>query len=422
MNIKMGIIMALVSNIGVAYAVVETREADHLFNAWVSKKSSSQQHIWEHVFLPHEEEAFAHKLKALARKDKERYRLFANLVQVSMKKGLGANGDELFSPKKIMALYKELNNDIGAFVERLQASGWQSDELNEVEGKFKFQQLIDKNTQLAGLLCNKRKHEAYQRQLFSLAQRLFFHLFDYGWKQTFRFFSQPDQFPILRFFYSIIWQSLSGDGWKEWSPECLAALKKHADDGKVIRYIAGGCDIRALLDAGIFNIEVIDPMLPTQPRYYVRDWEWLVQGEINDTVIFPSGLQLIRTDHQEDGGNFLARDTKKNDIHIPTSRTTWEVRDSKGVVCGTVVFARRFCNQSDFTYSKKHALLISFNELSFITCADKDNWGIKPTLFSKATEMHIKQLYKPVTARTMKNMHKADAQEFSFIRLCICVK
>lgn len=410
--------MALVSTIGVAYAVVETREADQLFNAWVSKKSASQQHIWKHVFLPSQQEAFAHKLKKLAKKDKERYNLFAALVKKNSKN----QAEDEFSTRSITALYDELNDDVGAFIERMQDKGWRSDELNTVEKKMPFQKVIDKNAQFAGILCDKKKQELYKHQLFSLAQRMFFHLFDYGWKQTFRFFSTPEQFPILRFFYSLVWQSLSGDGWKEWSPECIDALKEQAQAGKTVRYIAGGCDIRTLLDAGIFNIEVIDPMLPTQPKYYVDDWQWLVQGEVGDTVIFPSGLQLIRASYTEDGGSFPAKDSKRQEIQIPISTITWEVRDRQGEVLGNVVFARRFCNQADFAYDKKYALLLSFNELSFITCADSDNWGIDPELFHKKTLVHIKQLYKPVSARIMQNMHKADGQEFSFIRLGSCVK
>ncbi|MBM3893021.1 hypothetical protein FJ365_01295 [Candidatus Dependentiae bacterium] len=419
MSLKIGGIMALVSTIGTVYAGVETREADQVFNAWVSRKSASQQHIWGHVLLPVETETFVHKLKALAKKDKERYALFAALVKKKHTKP--EEGDD-FSNRSIHALYHELNEDIGAFVDRMQAKGWRSDELNVLEKKMPFQKVIDKNAQFAAILSDKRKHEAYKHQLFSLAQRMFFYLFDEGWKQTARFFSNPAQFPILRFFYSIIWQSLAGDGWKEWSPECINALKQQAKAGKTVRYIAGGCDIRALLDAGIFNIEVIDPMLPTQPKYYVDDWQWLVQGEIGDTIIFPSGLQLMRASYTENGGSFPAKDAKKQEIQIPISTITWEVRNPQGEVCGKVVFVRRFCSQEDFAYDKKCALLLSFNELSFITCADSDNWGINPAELNKKTEVYIKQLYKPVSARIMRNMHKADGQEFSFIRLGSCVK
>ncbi len=411
--------MGLVSTIGMVYAGVQTREADDVFNAWVSKKSASQQHIWGHVLLPVEAEMFVHKLKVLAKKDKERYALFAGLVKKKHKK-LEDRDD--FSNRDINSLYYELNQDIGALVDRMQARGWRSEELNALEEKMPFQKVIDKNAQFAGILSAKKKHEAYKHQLFSLAQRMFFYLFDEGWKKSAHFFSNPAQFPILRFFYSIIWQSLAGDGWKEWSPECIKALKLQAEDGKIVRYIAGGCDIRALLDAGIFNIEVIDPMLPTQPKYYVDDWQWLVEGQIGDRITFPSGMQLMRASYRENGGSFLAKDAKKQEIQIPISTITWEVRNQQGEVCGNVVFVRRFCNKEDFAYDKKYSLLISFNELSFITCADSDNWGINPAELNKKTVVYIKQLYKPVSARIMQNMHKADDREFSFIRLGSCVK
>ncbi len=414
--------MVLVSSIGVARAAVESRPADKLFNAWVSDKSAMQQHIWKQVLLSRDEKAFVRKLNKAMRKDSERYALFAGLVKKKAARTKLASSQEEIAPKQVKALYGELNDDIGSFIKRMQGAGWQSEELNAFEEKLHFQKVIDKNAQFAELLCDEKQVVQFNHQLFSLAQRMFFHLFDDGWKQTFRFFSTRKDYPILRFFYSTIWQALSGQGWKEWSPECLKALKKEAAAGKIIRYIAGGCDIRALLDAGIFNIEIIDPMLPTQPRYYVRDWEWLVQGMLGDSVIFPSGLQLTRTDYVENGVSIMVPDGKKNNVKIPESTTTWEVRNKDGMLCGKVLFVRRFCRQEDFATSKKQALLISFNELSFITCADKDNWGIVPRLFNKKMVMHVKQLYKPVTARIMQNMNKADAQQFSFIRLGSCVK
>jgi hypothetical protein len=66
--------------------------------------------------------------------------------------------------------------------------------------------------------------------------------------------------------------------------------------------------------------------------------------------------------------------------------------------------------------------LLSFNELHFITCADDENWGIKPELFKKGLQIYIKQLHKPVSSRLAVNLNKADNKEFSFIRLGSCVK
>lgn len=415
---------ALCSN-PVMISMPTEKKAAVLFSKWLKDSSASKQHVWKKINMRPVHKGLVARFNATFKPEDEDYALFAQLVAGTSESPLP---DTPVVQKRVAVLYKRLDDNIPAFIKQLQQSGFKSNGVNAVEHKKHFQAVIDKNMKFANVLAGGDNEPKNAHYLFSLAQRLFFEVFDTSWKESFRLFSQPEQFPVLRFLYTIIWNSLAGTGWKEWSAECLKTLKANADQGKVIRYIAGGCDISELINAGVYNIEIIDPLLPTQPRYYVDNWDWFAGGNdeahaLGDSIVFAKGISMVRVKYEPDATQMITVALpNKTKTQVPQSVTTWEVRDKKNVPLGRVQFSRRFCTQDDFKPSRKHELLISFNELHFITCSDDENWGIDPHKFSKGVQLHIKQLYKPVSARMAGNLHKADGKEFSFIRLGSCVK
>jgi len=428
---RVGKIMALagtisLSNVGIASAVQPTqRSVSQVFAAWADENSGYKQHRWKQLSIKSRASGFIERFNNDCQQDVETFQLFARLLGADYQAPLA---NTPVARRAVGKIYSELDGDIGAFIKRMQHAGWRSDKLNKLEEKKRFQSVIDRNLRFAHALCGGQEYEEHGKYMFSLAQTAFFHLFDTGWASCYRMFSDPEQHPVLRFLYSIIWSPLAGSGWKEWSSESLQRLQELAARGKTIRYIAGGCDISELISAGIYNIQIIDPMLPTQPRYYIKDWEWLIGGEgqgraLGDAITFPKGIRLVRSAYDEHPKKKLqVKLADKSSASLPESVTTWEVRNAAHDVLGEVTFERRFCTADDFAPAKKHVLLMSFNELHFIACADAENWGIDPRKLSKNVEVHIKQLHRPVTARMMCNLYKADDSPFSFIRLGSCVK
>ena len=430
MDIKIGAFMiclssAVFSNNLHAMVMPTSHKACDIFATWRDDASAAKQHVWPQVLLRRQQKGFIDRFNATFKPASPTYKIFAQLLSGSPETVLA---DTPAIKKQVAAFYKKLNTDPAGLIAQLQRNGFKSEELNVIEKKKRFQTVINRNMKLAYALAGGKDDAEHEHALFSLAQRLYFHLFDEGWKKTNLFFEQPHHFPVLRFLYSIVWQSLAGSGWKEWSAECLAELAKIAAAGKTVRYIAGGCDISQLVNAGVYSIDIIDPMLPTQPRYYVDQWDWFVGGNdekhaLGDSIIFENGVTMVRADFQPDAVRTLSLTMPDGTVtQVPESITSWDVKDKDNKTVGTIRFLRRFCNQDDFNVSPQHELLISFNELHFITCADDENWGISPHKFDNKLRLYVKQLHKPVSAQMAKNLNSADAKEFSFIQLGSCVK
>jgi hypothetical protein len=211
-------------------------------------------------------------------------------------------------------------------------------------------------------------------------------------------------------------------GWQHWHVDTLQALKKEADAGKEILYIAGGTDIYQLFKSGIYNIRIIDPMLPTQPKYYSDGWEWFING---DEATFSCGkkkLRMKRAGYKKIGGSFSLTLSNDKKVKIDKSITTWHLLDGKKKL-GEIVFERRLTDQKDFKVKKKQAILLSSNELYFIAAPkESDGWGIDPRKFDEKIKIYIKQLQKPVNKAIVCNMrYEIKQEEFAFISLGSCV-
>ncbi|MFA6527136.1 MAG: hypothetical protein WCT20_01800 [Candidatus Babeliales bacterium] len=259
--------------------------------------------------------------------------------------------------------------------------------------------------------------------LRAVANRMFEYAFGPGtWPQFHTILLTPSDHPIARVFYAAIWYYLAGSGWKQWHRQCLDALKRDYEKGKRIVYIAGGSDVYQLIKHGIYSIDLIDPILPTQPRYYSEGWAWLVRdGGIGDEIIFTFQDRTIvaRRTSCTKHGFFSAKLSIGEWGDVPSSVTTWTLSDKKSRKrLGTWVIHRRCATQADFVADDSRSLVISFNELYFVATQNPiKSWGINPALFDDHFTMHVKQLRHSVTKEMIKNMAEADASAFSFIAL-----
>jgi phage protein U len=245
---------------------------------------------------------------------------------------------------------------------------------------------------------------------------------------------EPKTYPVARSLYAVTWFNLAGNGWKHWHQDSLDELKKRSDEGKEIVYIAGGSDIYQMLKAGIFRIRNIDPQLPSQPKYYTNDWQFILSsdgfgGGMGDQIHFKTndGKNMImeRAAVAHQGEAFQARLASNETIALPKTITTWLIKDEEGNQVGQYVLERRFCNQSDFQADATRTLLMSFNELHFIAQpAFLGGWGIEPAQFDEKLDIVIKQLRKPVTKDTIFNIRIAamiNNTDFKYIALGTCI-
>lgn len=260
--------------------------------------------------------------------------------------------------------------------------------------------------------------------LRSVANRMFeFAFAPTTWPTFSSYLTIPRMHPIVRVFYSTIWYYLAGAGWKQWHKDCLDELKREHDKGKRIVYIAAGNDVYQLIKRGIYSFDMIDPLLPTQPRYYAEGWSWLVrENGKGDTITFDLEDRMIiatRTSFVKHG--YFQTMLSTGELgDIPNTTTTWTLCDKKtSKRLGTWVIHRRCVTQDDLKPSLTKAFLISFNELYFlVTQNPKKTWGVRPDLLDDRFTIHVKQLRRPVTAAMMRNMAMADAsKDFSFIAL-----
>jgi len=208
-------------------------------------------------------------------------------------------------------------------------------------------------------------------------------------------------------------------------------LRKKADAGKEVVYIAGGTDVYQLIKHGIYNIRVIDPLLPSQPKYYSNNWEWFVKGKgprfgVGDKFVINlehKYISMERVDYERTGESISIKLSTNKNIRIEQSVTTWNLYDEKKNKLGQVVFERRLTDQEDFVTDEKKELLISFNELYFVAApVDNDGWGIIPGEFDDSMQIYVKQLRKPVNKEIVCNLREEVKQtNFAFIELGSCV-
>jgi len=329
-------------------------------------------------------------------------------------------------------IYSLLERDIGQLVEYLRDNGVASEPLNKIENKQGINTVSKKHEEWVDFLFDQEDDEGKDEFLFTVANNFFEYCFN---KETFLAFKKmlktPKDYPIVRFFYSVMWSNLAEIGWQHWHGACLAGLREQADAGKEIVYVAGGTDIYQLIKHGIYNIRVIDPLLPTQPKYYSQGWDWFIKGEgpesgIGERALVPCGqknLFMERIDYKAFDKTFTVQLSNKKKETFEQSETTWHIFDKREKFLGEVVFERRLTNQDDFDVSKNQVVLLSFNELYFVAAPrDCDGWGIDPKRFNENIKIFVKQLEKPVNKQVMCNMrHEIRQEDFAFIELGSCI-
>lgn len=327
-------------------------------------------------------------------------------------------------------IHNMIQNDMPGFISFLKKSPLLTKEL--VKGEqfdTNTNHIIDKYNNLFSMLFAHRDQVEASRYLFTVAN----HFYEYAFEEdTFRTFERmmlnPEDQPLARMLYTVIWYNLAGNGWKHWHEDSLKSL-----EGKKAKYIAGGSDLIQMLNAGVYDITNIDPQLPSQPKYYANGWEFIIRSEatdggIGDTISIPLQSKTItmeRTGFMLSGETFKARLNTNEIIEIPHSITTWSIKDEDGTPLGKYQLDRRFCKQEDFVAGENESLVMSFNELYFIALPNFLNgWQIDPTLLPADLKIVVKQLRKPVTREMLFNMRIAsllNATDFKFIALGTCI-
>lgn len=407
-------------------ANAETKQADDVFGRWIKTQN---------VFKDRSPEAMKDSLNdAYVATLKQKYHdqaellvplneLVESVFAAEIKNGqLDATLNDGLK-KNLTFMYGLLETDIPGFVDFLRHHGLESNEVNKKDKEIDFHDVIKKYYGFMQLLFAHSDYFPETEYLFSTANRFFEFLFRPDtWPHCKKMLTDHAMYPIARVFYSTIWYYLSGHGWKHWNNECLEDLKKEYDQGKTIVYIASGNDLYQLLKKGIYRIEVIDPLLPSQPKFYAEGWSWIIREDgIGDKIemkIDDKELELRRVEYHT-YGTFRAKLHTGLEEDVPKTMTRWGIFDKKtNKQLGNWTIHRRFSTQDDFKMDSKKALLLSFNELYFVTTVSPaKSWGIDPNLFPDDFKVYIKQLRAPVTKQMAQNMQAADASEFSFIAL-----
>jgi hypothetical protein len=201
---------------------------------------------------------------------------------------------------KYVQLYKMLQNDLSGFVKYLRQNGFAADVQTANNLKVGSDIEIAEGKEMMNMLFADQDIIKMWQYLFAVGNRFY----DYCFREkTFSEFASitknENEHPIAKFIYAVMWYHLAGDGWKHWSGESLKNIKKDVDKGNEIVYIAGGSDVYQLIKHGIYNIRIIDPQLPSQPKYYTNDWEFLIHGVKNRSYPSTSGQSPFAQDERD---------------------------------------------------------------------------------------------------------------------------
>jgi hypothetical protein len=326
----------------------------------------------------------------------------------------------------LCTIYQQGEYDFPAFIENLKTHDFCSRELELCDEQAKISDVVERYRLLTKLLwaCSNQQDE--DSFLLSFGNRCFEYCFsEKTWPLFKTLLQEKENWPLVRFLQANIWHYLVGDGWYKWNANCLATLKRAADQGKELVYIAGGNDILMPLSHGIYTMTVIDPMLPTQTNFYADGWEWLLKGDgkkggRGDEVTLDCAGKLVtlcRVNYKEQG-DFDAKVSTGPVIKLKKSETVWDVRDEHKKTLGKITFVRRFCDKNDFVKNDKRVLLMSFNEMYYMTLpVQNGGWGMPASSLSDDTQVYIKQLRAPINKKTLSFLQEADKSNFRFIKL-----
>jgi UDP-2,3-diacylglucosamine pyrophosphatase LpxH len=330
---------------------------------------------------------------------------------------INENGYQLKPPldqtmkTRMELLYHLVDGDFESFIECFRLNGFTSQEGNDQETKSPTLDVIEKYKALARLLFTDKNKISEDELLFAVGNRLFEACFGMQTAPIYQsLLANQIDYPIARFINSIIWHHLVGEGWKHWHKNCLIDLKKEADAGKEIVYIAGGSDVFALLKKGIYSIRVIDPFLPTQTRFYSEGWDFLIKGLIGDEIRFGHDCNQItmrRATHQE-LGRFQTKLSNGTLQELAHTNTTWNIVDKDEQNLGSIILERRLTTQNDFVPHANQVLIMSYDEATYVAMPDSLNgWGIDVTQFDDSFKLFVKQLRAPIGKAELCNLRLA---------------
>lgn len=327
--------------------------------------------------------------------------------------------------ERLAIILSNLENQFPRFIDHLWDNHFSDQLVCESEAAQPVVDTLNRYVDLCRALFYHPDSFIQNEYLFSLANKTFNFCFDEGsYSILMRILNNSAYYPLGRYLQSILWQFLSSEGWRDWHVDALDTLRQRAQAGTTIRYVAGGTDIYQLLTNGIYQIEVIDPLLPSQATdgFYSEGWLWLVEsGEIGDILQIDHTL-FLRRDQCESFLPFEAKTASGQIITLMASETRWGVyRQDTQTKCGQVLFKRRFCTQSDFVQEPGYLLLTSFNELYLLSAPDySDGWGINANLLADDMPIAVKQLRNPIRGETLKRLSAANDVQFRFINLGGC--
>jgi len=391
----------------------EVRKAEDIFKKWLS-----WQKIQDEVkYIPAlKDTAYA---RYVADTMPESIRDQVAFLQLPKRTDIPKNPDMKKSLEALKVFHGKIEGDKTKLFKYLIENKFSTSATNEKEDSQESSAATEKYKSFYESIFAEHDHAKLTSKMFSFSVDLFDASFrDPGFQQFHEYLNHEEYYSICRMVYANVWYQLSGNGWRYWHRKTLDKLKAEARSGREIVYIAGGSDIYQLLMSGIYTIRVIDPMFPSQTKYYSEGWEYLLKGNLKDEIVFTyPEIKLVRTAHQQSGTFTTDELSDHTKVNIPRSTTEWTVYNYKGKVIGKVTYERRFVEQKDFQKEINRAVLISFNELYFIASDRTDSWGIDPEKFDSELRVYVKQLKDPVHTSTIINIRKAIRSDFSYIKL-----
>ncbi len=326
-------------------------------------------------------------------------------------------------------IYQLIENNMPRFVSYLKDHGFLSTQNTDQNAAMQADSqnldvnlVINKYRYLDRLFFSNPSKIVEKERLFSFANRCFEYCFHPStWPDFKRYLDNDSDHQLVKFLYSTMWYHLVGDGWKDWNNQTLSQIAEKSRQGARVVYVAGGLDIYQLLKYGIYNIDVIDPLLPSLEKYYhSKNWEWLIKGNgknngLEDRIVFDFDgrkISLVRKKYKKNTDN-------KEKRKIEKSITDWMVVDQDDKKLGMVTFHRRFCKHEDFiAKGQERLILMSFNELYYAFLPKKlDGWDINIKHLPENLKIYVKQLRIPVDVDVLKNIAQAEDANFKFIRL-----
>lgn len=317
----------------------------------------------------------------------------------------------------LRTIYAALGGPTDALLRLLQDAGLATKEANAHDLK------TDVGKKYRGLLRALVSHPSWMKErlaLFALGNRFFEYCFRPATYPALRALIDKDEtLPLVRLLFEGIAYTLARNGWAHWHASALDGLQARSDAGDEIVYIAGGTDIYRLVQWGLRKVRVIDPMFPSQARFYSEGWEYLIRGKaadggLGDRIVFKhQNRELVRRAYSEDGTfttDTLSDGTKKT---LTRSVTEWALRE-KGKEVGSFILERRFLTQADLAVAPGRTHLVSFNELFFLVTQQKSNWGIDPAKLDPSFRLFVKQLRAPVDRATLLNVRDSERSRYPY--------